>query len=236
MTASSGSAASPRSSTETVDGEYQAKLTNDGIDIAKYRAVVQADVIHTKLEDKVVAEVSKPGPQRDVQQIFIARGGRGARGRRDQGPPHPVRAQMTIPPAPQHSMRPTRVGRPPRQEAAAAYERLKADPGLFDSMARAESDEGGALGASGTGGKLPYFDSASPIDEAFRAAIVVPGLEPGELLPPVKSSFGWHVIQVMYFPPDIDQMNALKAEADAGEDFAQLALDNSEDQTAGIRR
>ena len=37
----------------------------------------------------------------------------------------------------------------------------------------------------------------------------------------------------MYRPPDIDQMNKLKAEADAGADFATLARDNSYDESAG---
>jgi parvulin-like peptidyl-prolyl isomerase len=80
---------------------------------------------------------------------------------------------------------------------------------------------------------LPYFDSASALDPDFLAAIMVDTLEPGDLLEPVRSSFGWHVIQVMYRPPDIDQMNKLKAEADAGEDFATLARDNSFDESAG---
>jgi parvulin-like peptidyl-prolyl isomerase len=217
---------------ETVDTEYQAKLTNDGIDLAKYRAVVQADVIHSKLEDKVVAEVTKPGPQRQVQQIFIseadpALGADAIKVRHILYSPNddPSGAAALDAADPGWATA--------EQEATTAYELLQADPELFDSMARAESDEGGALGATGTGGKLPYFDSASTIDEAFKAAIVAPGLEPDELLPPIKSSFGWHVIQVMYFPPDLDRMNALKAEADGGEDFATLALDNSEDQSAG---
>ena len=217
---------------KNVDDAYQAKLTNDGIDLAKYRAVVQSDVIHTKLEDKVVAEVTKPGPQREVQQIFI-------------GEADPTLGEDAIKvrhilyapnddPSGAAALDAADPGwATAEQEATEAYDLLTADPGPFDSMARAESDEGGALGPTGTGGKLPYFDSAAQIDEAFKAAIVVPGLEPGQLLQPVKSSFGWHVIQVMYLPPDIDQMNKLKAEADAGEDFATLALDNSEDQSAG---
>jgi parvulin-like peptidyl-prolyl isomerase len=217
---------------KTVDDAYQSKLTNDGIDLAKYRIVVQADVIHTKLEDKVVAEVTKPGPQRDVQQIYIAEadptlGDDAIKVRHilysPNDDPSGAAALDAADPA----------WAAAEDEANAAYELLKADPEVFDTMARAESDESSALGPTGTGGKLPYFDSASQIDEGFKAAIVAPGLEPGELLPPVKSSFGWHVIQVMYFPPDIDQMNQLKTQADAGDDFATLASDNSEAESAG---
>jgi parvulin-like peptidyl-prolyl isomerase len=217
---------------ETVDDAYQAKLTNDGIDLAKYRAVIQADVIHTKLQDKIVAEVSQPGPQRQVQQIFIAEADPALGD--DAIKVRHILYSPNDDPSGAAALDAADPGWATAEEDAnAAYKLLKADPELFDSMARAESDEGAAIGPEGTGGKLPYFDSASPIDEAFKAAIVAPGLEAGELLPPVKSSFGWHVIQVMYFPPDIDRMNALKAAADAGDDFATLAIDNSEDVSAG---
>jgi hypothetical protein len=57
---------------ETVDDAYQSKIANDGIDLENYRGAVLADVIHDKLEAKLVAEVSQPGPQRHVQEIFIA--------------------------------------------------------------------------------------------------------------------------------------------------------------------
>jgi parvulin-like peptidyl-prolyl isomerase len=217
---------------ETVDDAYQAKLTNDGIDLVKYRAVVQADVIHTKLEDKVVAEVTKPGPQRQVRQILIAEADP-ALGADAIKVRHILYSPNDDPSGAAALDAADPTWATAEEDAKAAYALLKADPKLFDSMARAESDEGAAIGPEGTGGKLPYFDSASPIDEAFKAAIVAPGLEAGELLAPVKSSFGWHVIQVMYFPPDIDRMNALKSAADAGGDFATLAIDNSEDVSAG---
>ena len=220
-------------SEETVDDTYQAKLTNDGIDLTKYRTVVLADVIHTKLEDKIVADVTGPGPQRQVQEIFIAQAAEGL------GSDAVKTRHILYSPGDDPSTASTIEADDPawaaaEEEAQAAYDRLVADPDLFDSMARAESDEGSAQGSSGSGGKLPYFDSASGIDEAFKAAIIAPGLKAGEILKPIKSSFGWHVIQVMYFPPDIDRMNLLKTEADGGASFADLARDNSEAATAGV--
>lgn len=217
---------------ETVDDAYQAKLTNDGIDLAKYRAVILSDVIHTKLEDKIVAEVTKPGPQREVEQIYVreadaALGADAIKVRHILYSPNDDASGAAALDAADPAWATA------EQEARAAFDKLKADPELFDSMARVESDEGGALGATGSGGKLPYFDSAGQIDEAFKAAITAPGLEAGQLLEPVRSGFGWHVIQVMYMPPDIDQMNALKAEADGGADFGTLAINNSEDESAG---
>jgi len=217
---------------EAVDEAYQAKLVNDGIDLDKYRAAVLADVIHEKLEDRIVAQVTGPGPQREVQEIYIAQAEEGLT-------PSAVKTRHILySPGDNPSGAAELEADDPswaaaQEEAQAAYELLLEDPELFDSMARAESDEGSALGITGTGGKLPYFDAESAIDEAFKAAIVVPGLEPGQILRPARSSFGWHVIQVMYMPPDIDRMNTLKTQADAGGDFAELARDNSESETAG---
>ena len=55
-------------------------------------------------------------------------------------------------------------------------------------MAREESDEASAIGETGTGGKLPYFDSrTSQLVQEFADAILKPGLKPGELLAPFKS-------------------------------------------------
>jgi parvulin-like peptidyl-prolyl isomerase len=217
---------------EAVDDAYQAKLVNDGIDLEKYRAAVLADVIHEKLEDKIVAQVTGPGPQREVQEIYIAQAEEGL------GATAIKTRHILYSPGDDPSSASTLEADDPawaaaEEEAQAAYELLLEDPELFDSMARAESDEGSALGITGTGGKLPYFDAESAIDEAFKAAIVVPGLEAGELLEPVRSSFGWHVIQVMYLPSDLDRLNELKRQVDSGADFAELARDTSESETAG---
>ena len=216
----------------TVDDAYQAKLTNDGIELAKYRAAVLADVVHKKLEDKIVAEVTGPGPQRHVLQIYIkqadpALGADAIKVRHILYSPNddPGNAQTLDAADPAWTAA--------EEQATAAYLKLKGHPELFDSVARAESDEGSAQGSTGSGGKLPYFDSSSSIDEAFKAAILVPGLKAGDLLQPVRSSFGWHVIQVMYTPPDLDRMTALKVLADKGGDFTALARDNSEAQSAG---
>ena len=55
----------------SVDPAYQTKFENKGIDLAKYRAVLQGDVIHDKLQGKIVADVTGSGPQRKVEEIYI---------------------------------------------------------------------------------------------------------------------------------------------------------------------
>jgi parvulin-like peptidyl-prolyl isomerase len=215
-----------------VDDAYQAKIQNDEIDLERYRAVVAGDVIHEKLQAKIVADVTAPGPQRKVSEIYV-------------GVPAPdlgadaikVRHILYSPNGDPSKASSVGADDPAwavaREKATAAHVRLQANPSLFDSIARAESDEGQANGPTGSGGKLPFFDSKSSVDEAFLKAIMVPGLKAGDLLQPVKSAFGWHVIQVMYRPTDVDHLTALKARADAGEDFALLARDTSVAQSAG---
>ena len=74
------------------------------------------------------------------------------------------------------------------------------------------------------------------VDEDFLAAITKPGLQPGQLLEPVKSAFGWHIIQIMYRPTDDAWLKGLKTKADGGADFATLARDNSERRDRRPRR
>jgi parvulin-like peptidyl-prolyl isomerase len=116
-------------------------------------------------------------------------------------------------------------------EATAAYDELKADPAKFDELARAQSDEDSA---AQTGGKLPFFDSTSSIDTAFAAAIFADGLKPGDLIPPFKSSFGWHVVQFMrpYGEGARAWLDTVREEAVGGADFAELARDQGEGDEA----
>ena len=217
----------------TVDSDYMAKLQNDGVDVAKYRAVVAGDVTRQKLEEKVVADASKPAPQRRVAEIYIRDSGTDVAADAIKtrhilySPNDDAQGAADVPDTdPSWDIA--------KASAEAAYVKLLADPSLFDSIARAESDEASATGPSGTGGKLPYFDKDSQIDDAFKAAITADGLKPGDLLAPVKSAFGWHVIQVMYGPTDRDELNLLKTRADAGADFSVLARDYSEAPDASL--
>jgi parvulin-like peptidyl-prolyl isomerase len=217
---------------ESVDSEYQAKLANDAIDINKYRTVVRGDVIRQKLQDKIVADLTGPGPQRHVLEIAIKQP-TAAPGADAIKVRHILYSPKNDPGGASAIDAADPSWKAAEDEATATYQKVQANPALFDSIARTESDETGDLGLTGTGGKLPYFDSASSVDPAFKSAILAPGLQPGQILAPVKSAFGWHVIQVMYRPPDIDWLTGLKAKADGGADFATLARDNSEAKSGG---
>jgi len=59
---------------ETVDPQFQFLVEEEGIKLADYREAIRADVVRTKLEEAIVADLSTPAPQRDVLQIFLAEG------------------------------------------------------------------------------------------------------------------------------------------------------------------
>jgi len=210
---------------------FDALLDDAGVDPAVLRDSLRADALRDRLEEKVVADVSKPGPQRFVRQIFMAtsdtEGQEGAiRVRHILYSPNddPSGASAGDIPADDPAWKAA------EDEARATYERIKADPGLFDSIARAESDEPGAVTS---GGKLPYFAPGDAIDESFAGAIFKGGYRPGQLLEPVRSAFGWHVIQVMHYGPDFDWAQKLQDDLNAGADFATVARDNSDGPEAG---
>ncbi len=98
-------------------------------------------------------------------------------------------------------------------------------------MAREESDEPSAVV---TGGKQPWYYPSSSVDAAFKDAIMAEGLEPWQLLEPVKTAFGWHVIQFMRPSGEGETayLEDLRAEIVDVTDFREAARDNSENEDA----
>ena len=208
-----------------VDGTYQEQVTDAGIDLADYRDALRRDVLRTKLSDAVLAGYLAASPQREVSEIWQQEG-------QSESGDGAIRVRHILySPNDDPSAASTVAATDPawakaEQEAQATYNKLKADPSQFDAIARAESDETSAVT---TGGKLPYFSTEDAVDPAFAAAIHAPGLVPGQLLEPVKSAFGWHVIQVMHYPTDLEWAGTLKTQIDGGTlTFADAARDNSD--------
>jgi parvulin-like peptidyl-prolyl isomerase len=212
---------------EEVDGAYNDKLVNDGVDLAKYRAVVRGDVVRQKLEDKIVADATKPGPQREVREIYLSK-------QTADLPPEAVKVRHILY-SPKDDPSAAQAGTIPvtdpswaqaKADADVAYAKLQADPTQFDAIARAESDEESARGATGSGGVLgAYVSTDSSYVESFSAPILAAKATDGQLLPPSKTEFGWHIVQIMSHAPDLA---AIKTKVDGGADFASIARDVSE--------
>jgi len=216
----------------TVDQAWEQKAADAGIDVAAYRRVVEAEVIRDLLEEKVIAEASQSGPQRHVREIAIQ-----APQTTPSSEAIKVRHILYSPADDPQGAAELPADAPEWTEAQLAaqraFEELTEDPSKFDEQAREESDEAAAQGETGTGGKLPYVDNDGQFVQEFADAVLKPELQPGDILPPVRTDFGWHVIQVMYRPPDIDQMTKIREMAASGTDFEQLARDYSEGNEAG---
>ncbi len=216
---------------EAVDAAYQQNLVNGGIDVVKYREVVRGDVVRQKLEDKVVADATKPGPQREVAQIFLtaataALTDDAVKVRHILYSPKddPAAAQAGDIPEADPSWTQAKA------DADAAYAKLQADPTQFDAIARAESDEESARGEAGSGGVLgAYVGTDSSYVPSFSTPILDAKAADDQILPPIKTEFGYHVVQVLNHAPDLAK---IKAQADGGADFAKLALDLSEGEEA----
>lgn len=217
---------------ESVDGTFEELIVDAGVTVADYRRAVAGDVLREKLGDKIVADLSKPGPQRHVLQIYLPEPNTPATGVEDGVKVrHILYAPNDNPGKAEDLPDEDPAWAAAKAEADAAYAELKANPEKFDEMARELSDEGSA---SVTGGKQPWYYDSSTIDEAFKAAIMADGLTPGQLLEPVKTSFGWHLIQFMRPSGQGDEiyLESLKAQAVDEASFRQLAIDNSEGEAA----
>ncbi len=215
----------------SVDTAYQQKIKDSGASLDAYRALVRSDLLATALQDKVVGDViNTPTPQRHVQVVFMA----AEAGQTGTGDEVKVR-HILISPNHDPQGAQTLVSTDPawkvaENEADLIYQQVIKDPSQFAAIAKAKSDD---TNTGANGGDLPYYTQVN-LDPAFGTAIFAPGLTPNEILPPVRSSFGWHVIQFVdrRLQPQ-DRIRGVQLQASsAGADFAALAKGNSEDASA----
>lgn len=212
---------------ESVDEAYTDKIVNDGIDLVKYREVVRGDVIRDRLEEKVVADATKPGPQRDSAEIYLSQGTLDL-------PATAVKVRHILF-SPNDDPAAAQAGDlaeddpawgQAKLDADAAFAKLKADPTQFDALAREISDEESALGAEGTGGRLgAYVSDDGTYVEEFATPILAANATDGQILEPIRSPFGYHIVQVLNRRPTMED---IVKQVEGGADFGQLARDLSE--------
>jgi parvulin-like peptidyl-prolyl isomerase len=213
----------------TVDQAFEQKLKDGGINVDAYRRVARADALQKALNDKLVADsTSQPTVQRHVAEIFLAVDASTPPGVGDEVQARHILFSPNHDPNTAQGLDPANPAWKAAEDLAnAAYAELQKDPSKFEAMAMAQSDD---AGTKSNGGLLPYYTKTS-LDPAFANAIFADGLKKDQILPPVKSSFGWHVIQFLDRRKQApDRMKDIQAQASApGADFAALAKQYSED-------
>lgn len=217
---------------ETVDPDYAQKLADAGIAMSDYRFAAAADLRREKLSAAITAGVVDTAtPQRRVSEIYVAEA---------QGVGEQVKTTHILfspnDTSDQAALEALADDDPAwdkaRADAQAAYDKLKTFVGKpeleteFTSLARAESDE---PGADTSGGDLPWF-TRDQLDRGYGDAIFATGLKKGDLLGPVRSQFGWHVILFEDRRADPQsRIDTAKIRAEqAGGDFAAIAREVSE--------
>ncbi|MDQ3871204.1 MAG: peptidylprolyl isomerase, partial [Chloroflexota bacterium] len=123
-----------------------------------------------------------------------------------------------------------------RKQAEAAARRLRAIANVparekaFAQIARAESDD---KGSGQKGGDLDFFGQGAVVQE-FASAVFGSAHRRGDILGPVKTQFGWHVILYVEKrpPPEERIQEALKLARKPGADFAAIARQRSEGESA----
>jgi parvulin-like peptidyl-prolyl isomerase len=173
------------------DPDFEQQLAEAGISTAAYRATARSDVLRDRLEAKVVAgAVDAATVQRRVSEIFLQEGPEKVRVR------HVLFSPNDDPQAAQDLASDDPAWKTAEDEARALYAKLAAlqgdDEQLLAAFAEAakQSDEDGA---AESGGLLPYL-AEDELDASFGAAVFAEGLEKNDLLEPVRSAFGWHVV------------------------------------------
>jgi parvulin-like peptidyl-prolyl isomerase len=219
---------------QAVDGDWIQRIEEAGIPIQAYRDAVRGDLVRGELTAKVLAEVTEqPTAQRRVSEIFISTASY-------QGPGDEVKVRHILytpgDTAP-GSASPAPSGDPSwaaaKAKAQATYDKLKALAGTPDELAKQFAEIAGTdskdTGSGASGGELPYYTEGQ-LDRGFADAIFKTGLKKGDLLPPVQSQYGWHVIlfEDRRQPPE-SRANGIQLLANSpGADFAKLATEHSD--------
>ena len=208
------------------DPDYQQQISDAGVSLTAYRKAVKADLVRTALDEKVTARATgTPSLMRQVSEIFL-QGSPGGTPVDEVKAAHILYSPNGDPSKAKDLPADDPAWKAAEEKANATYETLRKDPSKFAELAKAESDDK-VSGADG--GTLPWFKQAD-VDPSFAAAIFAQGLTPGQILAPVKSQFGWHVIRFDARRADASvRIKELHDQALApGADFAALARANSD--------
>jgi parvulin-like peptidyl-prolyl isomerase len=223
---------------QTVDPTYTQRIKDYGATLDAYRIAARAALVFQALSAKITTDATTTASvQREVSEIKIDTSSY-------TGPGQQVRARHilytpgnsdpgTASPIPSNDPSWAQA----QAKAEATYAKLKAlagTPALATQFAAIAKTDSKDTGSATDGGLLPYYDQGSGLDTAFAGAIFASSVKAGDLLPPVRSQFGWHVILIdAVRPAPLNRAQDLqKQAAAAGADFAALAKANSDGSDA----
>jgi parvulin-like peptidyl-prolyl isomerase len=204
-------------------------LAASGINDAQYRAYLRTDLLRSKFRDYFTTRVETAyQPQRHLAQIYIAA---------DTGVPVPMRRvrHFLAQPIPGQSDQSTATD----AQWAAALARAEAfrtealKPNADWTTLAATSDD---PGSKSKGGDLGWFDPASSnFVQEFQDAIAQ--LTKNEISKPIKTQFGYHVIEVIDQRINAEDQAARLLEAVTADpaSFEKLAREQSEDASTASK-
>jgi len=215
-------------SAAVVDPNYMRRAVDAGVSEAAYRRSAETIVARDQVEAQLLAEVvDKPSEQRRTVEIEIENNGGSPVAPGAVLVKHLLYSPKDDPGGAAALPADDPAWAAAEAEATKAYDDLKAGTQRFVDLAPGSDDATSAA----ANGFLPYFakdDPTTQLDQAFADAIFAEGLVPGQLLAPVKSGFGWHVIQFVAADDPVVRSQKLTAEAGKpGADVAKLAADHS---------
>ena len=173
----------------TTDADFEKAASEAGIDFGLYQKMSAERALEAALSVSVTAELlAGPAEQRDVSFVSIAAPQDGGMGEEVQ-----VRHLLFSPNNSAEGAEDLDAEDPAwsaaEAEAKAAFEEIKSGTAI-ETLASESDDESSA----GEGGLLAWASKGTFVDE-FDNAVWADGLEQGDLLGPIKTQFGYHVIQ-----------------------------------------
>ena len=203
----------------TVDDQFAKKVSDAGLDQGVFRTLLGYESTRTALEASVLADaLDKPSAQRQVSEIAV---------NKPSGTGDAVKVSHILlsPNGDPQKASQVAAADPAWKTAQDLATSISADIAAGKiSFADAAKKYSNDSGSAADGGVLPWL-TRDQLVTSFGDAVFADGLKPDQVLAPVKSDYGWHIIQYIGRRPPSDQLIAqIQQEvSQPGADFAALA-------------
>ena len=210
------------------------------VGVAAYRNALEGDLIEKKLREKVTRDATTGAVEQVRVSEIVVLTPADAQGQPASGPEirtsHILYSPKDDPGAADQVKPNDPAWAAAKRQADAAARKLRAIANVaarekqFAQIARAESDD---KGSGQKGGDLGFFGQGAVVQE-FGTAIFGTPHRRGDIIGPVKTQFGWHVILYVErrASPEERIQEIVKLAKKPGADFAAIARQRSEGEAA----